>query len=294
MTSAYKPVLWLVYEGEEILACMLGTFVSDEMLKGLMRFVVFQGPLIHPDASKLSDALFNLLLYELKRLDDKGLVYVEIRNIDPEIRNKKLPGLKAFMVQKRFSIVMDIENKNKNDVWRMLGKDKQRQIESSLKKGLRIEDANTEEDVVLLYDLLRVLYKRKIHKPLPAIELFFNFNRLIAKYNSACIKVIRSDEGICGGVICPYLDGKMLHEWYICGGDNTQRGFYPGVLATWAAIETAVEKNIPLFDFMGAGKADRYYGVRDFKLRFGGELSEIYRYSYVRKKAFRLFARWYL
>ena len=43
-------------------------------------------------------------------------------------------------------------------------------------------------------------------------------------------------------------------------------------------IEYANKNNIPLFDFMGAGKPDEQYGVRDFKARFGGELVEYGRF----------------
>ena len=54
-------------------------------------------------------------------------------------------------------------------------------------------------------------------------------------------------------------------------------------MATYAAIEYAKQKDIPIFDFMGAGVPDKPYGVRDFKMEFGGEAVEFGRYLYVRK-----------
>lgn len=54
-------------------------------------------------------------------------------------------------------------------------------------------------------------------------------------------------------------------------------------MATYAAIEYANEHNIPLFDFMGAGKPREAYGVREFKARFGGELVEHGRFLCIRK-----------
>ena len=34
------------------------------------------------------------------------------------------------------------------------------------------------------------------------------------------------------------------------------------------------KNNLRKFDFMGAGKSNEDYGVRDFKAKFGGELKE--------------------
>jgi lipid II:glycine glycyltransferase (peptidoglycan interpeptide bridge formation enzyme) len=58
---------------------------------------------------------------------------------------------------------------------------------------------------------------------------------------------------------------------------------YPSVVATYAAIEYAKQNGLPLFDFMGAGKPDIPYGVRDFKMEFGGHLVEHGRFLCVRK-----------
>ena len=58
---------------------------------------------------------------------------------------------------------------------------------------------------------------------------------------------------------------------------------YDGIFRANAAIEYAKENHIPLFDFMGAGKPDEPYGVRDFKMEFGGEQVEYGRFLYLRK-----------
>jgi lipid II:glycine glycyltransferase (peptidoglycan interpeptide bridge formation enzyme) len=88
---------------------------------------------------------------------------------------------------------------------------------------------------------------------------------------------------VIGGMMCPILDGKAIYEWFVCGLDEEYREQYPSVMATYAAIKYAKANNLPLFDFMGAGKPDIPYGVRDFKMEFGGELVEHGRFLYVRK-----------
>ena len=49
---------------------------------------------------------------------------------------------------------------------------------------------------------------------------------------------------------------------------------YPFGNMTWAAIKYAKDNAIDRFDFMGAGKPDEEYGVREFKSKFGGVLVE--------------------
>jgi lipid II:glycine glycyltransferase (peptidoglycan interpeptide bridge formation enzyme) len=78
--------------------------------------------------------------------------------------------------------------------------------------------------------------------------------------------------------MCPILEGRAIYELYICGLDDEYKEQYPSVMATWAAMEYATQNNIPIFDFMGAGKPDERYGVREFKARFGGELVEYGRF----------------
>ena len=58
----------------------------------------------------------------------------------------------------------------------------------------------------------------------------------------------------------------------MCGLDRKYKNIYPSSLATYAPIEYAINNNIKYYDFMGAGRPGDNYGVRDFKLKFGGKL----------------------
>ena len=83
--------------------------------------------------------------------------------------------------------------------------------------------------------------------------------------------------------MCPILNDRTIYEWFVCGMDEQYKNQYPSVMATYAAIEYAKENGIARFDFMGAGKPNEAYGVRDFKARFGGEQLEHGRFLCVRK-----------
>ncbi|MDW7681251.1 MAG: peptidoglycan bridge formation glycyltransferase FemA/FemB family protein [bacterium] len=83
--------------------------------------------------------------------------------------------------------------------------------------------------------------------------------------------LIQFNSKIIGGIMCPIYKGT-IYEWFVCGLDGQIDNVYPSVLATWAPIAYAANSGLKYFDFMGAGKPDDEYGVREFKSKFGGEL----------------------
>ena len=59
----------------------------------------------------------------------------------------------------------------------------------------------------------------------------------------------------------------------------------------WNVILWSKENNYKVFDFGGAGKPKIPYGVRDYKLKFGGELVNYGRYEKEHKKILMLLGR---
>ena len=73
-------------------------------------------------------------------------------------------------------------------------------------------------------------------------------------------------------------NSPLFYEWYRASIDERIEGVYPSVVATWQAMQLVADMGGGRFDFMGAGRRDKEYGVRQFKLEFGGELTPEYRY----------------
>lgn len=80
---------------------------------------------------------------------------------------------------------------------------------------------------------------------------------------------------IMGGMFV-VKDEKRVYEWYVVGT----------VPVTYAGLRYAVETGREVFDFMGAGEPGKPYGVRDFKMQFGGELKELGRWIRVCKRGY--------
>ena len=67
-------------------------------------------------------------------------------------------------------------------------------------------------------------------------------------------------------------------------GSREHNSLFPSVTVTWAPLEWGADNNYNYFDFMGAGKPDEYYGVREFKEKFGGKLVNYGRFMAIHKK----------
>jgi lipid II:glycine glycyltransferase (peptidoglycan interpeptide bridge formation enzyme) len=76
------------------------------------------------------------------------------------------------------------------------------------------------------------------------------------------------------------LNGRVVYEWYASGIETCRDDVRPLSVAIWGELLFAVEKDCPIFDFMGAGVPGEPYGVRDFKSEFGGKQVEYGRFLY--------------
>lgn len=125
-----------------------------------------------------------------------------------------------------------------------------------------------------VYNILKQNYKERVKLPLPDLDFFlryFHTQELIV------FGVLHNSE-IIGGAFCPVLKNRKLFTFYYCGLRLYHKKIFPTHLAILAAMEYCIENSIPVFDFMGAGRPDVEYGVRKYKLEFGGDLLEYGRF----------------
>lgn len=262
----YQPLL-ISAENEEgaLLGSLFGVFQSNGSgVKSWFsrRYISWGGPLVRGEQP---DAVARLLLEELRKTLSGKAIFAEFRN------SFDMSDLKSVFEDAGFTyydhlnylVITDEEAA----VRKRISRSRWRQINSSLKAGAEITEAANENEALAFYGILQNLYREKVKKPLPGPELFLQFFRRKAGKTF----VVKRDGEVLGGIMCPIHDNKIIYEWYVCGRDGEEKGLYPSVLATWAPIAYALERGFAYFDFMGAGRPDEDYGVREFKARFGGE-----------------------
>ena len=233
------------------------------------RAIVIGGPLLDEN---ISESALTMLLQTIKKQQGEA-IYIETRNLHDYSRWKTVFKANGFAYQPHLNIQV-VCNANHT-----MSDQRQRQVKKALKNGAVIAGAESEQEIRDWYQILRQLYRQKVRTPLWSEAFFLQFYRNgVGKY-----LLVKYDGKVIGGMMCPILEGRAIYEWYVCGLDEDYREQYPSVMATYAAIEYAKANGLPLFDFMGAGKPDANYGVRDFKKEFGGEVVEHGRFLCIRK-----------
>lgn len=266
-----EPFIFACIDEHDKIKVLLTGLIQKESgkVKGILtkRAIVLGGPLLAEECPTMKYYISKTLETASKQLKKKA-IFIEIRNLNDYSEYKSIFEENKWTYNPHLNFMVNCQNED--NIRKNMSKSKIRQIKKSLKEGAEIIEATNEQQVTEFYYILQDLYTKKVKKPLMPIEFFLLFFRQkLGKY-----LLIKYRDRIVGGIMCPILNNRAIYCWYTVGEDRLHNNIHPSVLATWAAIEYANKHNIEIFDFMGAGKPDQDYGVRNFKSKFGGDLVE--------------------
>lgn len=271
-----KPFAVGINEDNNLKGLVVGYITNEKnSIKQFLtrRAIIIGGPLLDKN---ISDGALKILLLAVKRLL-MDVIYIETRNFNDYTQWKSIFEHCGFNYQPHLNFHVDTSSVEL--VESRLGKNRKRDIKTSIRDGATVIEHPTIEQVRTYYAMLKHLYTTKIKTPLFSWDFF---EKLYAHPNGRFILVELNGE-IIGGTVCVELPERCLYEWFVCGRDGEWKSIFPSSLATYAGIRYAAEHGCSRFDMMGAGKPDEAYGVRDFKARFGGEQVEHGRYLCIRK-----------
>jgi len=234
------------------------------------RGIVYGGILI----SENNEESLKFLLKHLNNFYRNQLIYIEIRNNFDYSILKSAFQLNNFNYQPHFNVQLKTENTSMEAILSNMKYNRRREINISFKEGAEVNEAQNENEVIALFDILKDLYTTKVKLPLP------NLNYFIGLYKSKIGKVfiVKHHNKVIGGSFCIFHQGMSINTLYYAGIRNYHKKIFPTHLAIMGVTEFAIRNNLKMVDFMGAGKPGKEYGVRDYKLEFGGELLEHGRY----------------
>lgn len=237
------------------------------------RAIINGGPLL---ASDIAETELQCLLQALRLYLKRKAIYIEMRNFNDYSCWQRVFKICGFIYEPHYDIWVDTSNMNV--VNERLGKSRKRDIRMSVRDGATLVTQPTIDQVSNYYSILSELYRNRVKTPLFPLAFF----EKLFKLPSSAFLLVEYKGEIVGGTICVALQGKVLYEMYACGKDGVYKNIFSSELATYAGLQFAAEHGISRFDMMGAGKpGDGGYGVRDFKLKFGGELVELGRYTFI-------------
>lgn len=236
------------------------------------RAIINGGPFLAVDIT--DDEVETLLQNCIKGLKRKA-IYIEFRNYFDFSKYQTLFEKMEFLYEPHYDIIVNVDGE---EPWeKRMESSRTRFVKSSLKNGAEIVANPSEQDVVDYYKVLKYLYTEKVKTPLFPLEFFLKlYHTSFCKYI-----IVKYNDAVVGGLVCVF-DENAAYEWFVCGIDGVYKHVYPSTMATYYAIKFASEKGLKYFDMMGAGApSDGGYGVREFKMRFGGELVEYGRFKYI-------------
>lgn len=270
-----------VMEEDKLVGVIVG-YTTQEKCKLKQYFtaraIVVGGPLLDEN---ISESALTMLLQTVKKQQGEA-IYIEMRNLHDYSHWKTVFKANGFAYQSHLNIQVACNDQH------TISEQRQRQVKKAIKNGAEICEVSSEQEIRDWYQILRQLYRQKVRTPLWSEAFFLQFYRNgVGKY-----LLVKYERKVIGGMMCPIFAGKAIYEWYVCGLDEVYREQYPSVMATYAAIEYAKHNDIAMFDFMGAGVPDQPYGVRDFKMEFGGEVVEYGRYLCISKPLLYKIGKW--
>ena len=281
-TKNYEPVfLAVVNNRDEILGTLLAV-IQKEYFGILGNFTarsIIQGsPLIKNDDPDILD----FILKEYNEIIKKKAIYSQFRNFRDWGASKEIFIKNGFEYEDHLDIIFDL-NKSEDELLNEMSRNRKKGIRQSYKKGISINKINltNEEMFTKSYNTILDVYNR-VKIPMPDVSFFKNaIYELHDKNIILALGAFVGDELI--GVRIALCYKNMVYDWY-AGAKDEYLNYRPNDILPWEIIKWGVNNGYEIFDFGGAGKPGVPYGVRDYKLKFGGELVNFGRFEKVHNK----------
>ena len=269
-TTKYEPVFLAAVNNEnEILGTLLAVIqkeYSGVVGKFTARSIIHGGPLIKNDDPDVLD----FILKEYDKIIKKKAIYSQFRNFWDWGDSKEIFIKNGFEYEEHLDILFDLK-KSEDDLWKEMKGARRKGIKRSYKKGIEIRSIDLTNNKIIneAYNIIHNVYS-KIKLPLPG-EDFFKGAVEILDRNKYLYTIGAFLNAELIGVRFVLCYKNLIYDWYAASKDECLSS-RPNDVLPWEIIKWGVNNGFDVFDFGGAGKPGIPYGVRDYKLKFGGQL----------------------
>lgn len=275
--NEYASDVFAIEEEDGYTSLIVVTLQKENGIKGFFskRGIIYAGPLL----LDYKEESLAFLLKRVKEYYKRELIYLEIRNHFDYTNLNSIFMQNGYVFTEHLNVQLPIENLDIDTVFSGMNSTRRRQIRLSYKEGAIAREAKDEKEVEELFAILKKMYKEHVKLPLLSYDFFLNLYRsVIGK-----VFVVVHDDKIIGGVFCVYYPNTSMNTFYYTDIRGYHKKIYPAHIALKEAIDFGIKNKLKMVDFMGAGKPNTEYGVRDYKMRFGGTLVEDGRYTIIFK-----------
>ena len=279
-TINFEPVIISAVDREGAIQGLILAVVIKEHRGWMGRFseraIVSGGPLTSGGIE-----ILHFLLSAFNEIIKAKAIYSEYRNLWAWDKDQLSVFEKhGFTYEEHLDIIHDLSPDLESQYSRV-HKGRRKNINRALRAGVVMKEIETEGELSEAINIILDNYK-KLRIPLPDASLFSSAFKYLVPEGKARFFIAIFDEVIIGArfVLC---FGGMIYDWY-AGSRDDYLDKRPNDLLPWKVMEWGHKDGFVKFDFGGAGRPDVDYGVRDYKMKFGGELVENGRHKRINNK----------
>ena len=279
-TENFEPVFLVVTSNnDDVLGILLA--VIQKEYSGILgnvssRSIIIGGPLIKNNDCEILKLVLKAYNTKIKN----RVVFSQFRNLWNWREFKNIFQEAGFIYDSHLDILIDI-TKDEDEIWTSLDSKARNKIRKAKKTEIEFKVLTpTDELVDKSYLILQDIY-RNAKIPLANIGLFRSCKKVLSDKNMIKYFCAIKDNEIIG-VRIGLLYKNMIYDWY-AGSLKEFYKFNPNDFLPYSTLVWGHNNKFEVFDFGGAGKPNVPYGVRDHKMKFGGQLVEYGRFEKVHK-----------
>ena len=278
-TKNYEPVfISVLNENNEVLGILLSVIQKEYQGKfGSLtaRAIIHGGPIVKDDNPKV----LHFILNEYDKVIKKKVIYSQFRNLWDLKTFKYIFNDFGYIFENHLNIAIDLK-KSADTLWKEIHSKRRYKIRKALKEGTSARELTSISDIEMMYAILNEVYNNA-KLPIADISMFLTTFKFLGPRAMVKFFGAYNDEKLIG-TICVLVYRKTLYDWY-AGSLREYYNKYPNDLLPWEVFKWGKENGYTLFDFGGAGRPDKKYGVRDFKKKFGGKLLNYGRFEKIHR-----------
>jgi lipid II:glycine glycyltransferase (peptidoglycan interpeptide bridge formation enzyme) len=274
----YEPIIIIATDDKNDIVGVLLAVIQKEH-SGILgyfstRSIIWGGPLLKENDIFILD----FILKEYRKLIKGKAIYTQFRNLwDWNGKEKQTFIKNGFRFKEHLDILIDL-NKSEDVLLMEMHAGRRKNIRRAERVPLDFSVTEDDREFEKCLNLIEQTYK-KVKLPCPDRSFFYNADNILGGKWGIKKFVIKYHSGIigCRFVLC-YKD--LVYDWF-AGTDENHLDKYPNDFLPWKIIQWTKMKGYSTFDFGGAGKPGIPYGVRDYKLKFGGKLVNFGRFEVI-------------
>lgn len=286
--TKHEPFLTAVLDIDGAVAGLLLAVFQKQYIglagRFTIRAVIYGTPLIRDD----NPEVLAILLDKYKAIAKKKAIYSQFRNFYSQDGQKEIFEKRGFMYEDHLNVLVDLTQDEAVMLTRMDGL-RRKNIKKAEKSGLECREIIDEKELTRGIKLIGAVYQKK-KLPYPGDDFLLQcFRYLHPTGLSLAFGAFLGEELISVRLLL--VSHNVIYDWWV-GYLEEHASKYPNDLLPWRIMQWGKQNGYRLYDFCGAGKPGIPYGVRDFKLKFGGDLVNYGRFEGVHKPLLMKLGEW--